>query len=58
MSKPPTDEETAGRIRELCTSGDREEDHEKADMILVGLLRSLGYHETAKAYEAVGKWYS
>lgn len=54
----PTDEETAARIREKCMTGDYEGDHGEADMIVIGLLRFLKYDETAKAWEAVGKWYA
>jgi hypothetical protein len=52
------DETYAQKIREDCMSSDYEADHGNADDILVALLTELGYHETVKAWEAVGKWYA
>jgi hypothetical protein len=53
-----TDQEAAEMIRQKCMTGDYESDHGDADDILVSILVSLGYEQTAEAYDAVGKWYA
>lgn len=48
----------AALIADNCHSGDREQDHETADRIVIETLRGLGFNGTADAWLAVGKWYS
>lgn len=47
----------AERMRALDT-GDNETDHYNGDALLCEILLRLGYTETVKAYEAIGKWYA
>lgn len=52
------DDELAKEIEKECFSHDPEEDHIKADELLVMHLRTLGFNKSADAFERVGKWYS
>lgn len=53
------DEYWAKRIIEECSGrGDIESSHAKADELLCDLLKSLGYHETVKAFDELDKWYA
>ena len=38
--------------------GDEERAHENADLIIIELLRSLGYEEGCDVFEEMPKWYS
>ncbi len=46
------------RLRELAAKSDFEAAHIEADGLLSDVVRRLGYHDIAAAYDAVGKWYS
>ena len=52
------DREFSDRIKAECMHGDWEGAHADADIILIELLRKLGYNQTADAWLEVGKWYS
>lgn len=52
-----TDLHVAERIRKGCHSGDSVIDHIVADSALVGLLKSISFHETVKEYSKVKKHY-
>lgn len=52
------DQEFAKRIQDEAMGGCNEEDHRVADHLLVELLQRLGFNETVKAWNAVGKWYA
>ncbi len=44
--------------QEVNKIGDIEDDHVKADGLLVDFVRYLGFTEIAEAYESIGKWYA
>lgn len=48
----------AQNILDNCHNGDAEYDHTKADVILLDLLRQLGFEKVCKAWEDVTKWYA
>jgi len=58
------DQKYAGLIKKECfsednwASGDAEDDHVRADGLLVELLKVLGCKNTVEEFEAVGKWYA
>ena len=54
----PWDHALAERLRELDTEDNPERAHGEADEILVKLVRTLGYNETADAFIRMKKWYS
>ena len=45
-------------LEELQDSGDVEMAHGEADVILMNLLRELGYDDVVDAYGLVPKWYA
>jgi len=51
------DAEFAARLKQEAMTGDSEEDHQKADDLIIEMLLRLGCTETKKAFEAVDKWY-
>lgn len=53
-----TREEALREMETLVAECDYEAAHLDADVILMELLRSLGYDDVVEAYEKVGKWYS
>lgn len=44
------------RLKDLEASGDPEYAHGKADDILCGILKDLGFEEIVEAYDKVPKW--
>jgi len=44
-------------LRDLPKETD-EDNHVKADTILVDFVRQLGFTEIAEVYENIGKWYA
>jgi len=52
------DADTARHMQVYAMTGDNEADHSYADHTLVKLLTKLGFTETVKQYEKVGKWYA
>lgn len=52
-----SDEEFVERMKARCFTGDEEEDHWNADIILCDFLRLLGYDELVDVYESVSKFY-
>ena len=63
-----TDDEAAAKIYAECLrldpetgeweTPDNEGSHGLADLILIKVLRHLGYEKTAAAWEEVDKWYA
>jgi hypothetical protein len=45
-------------LRLLQRLGDEEVAHSKADAVLTGLLRSLGYGAVCDEWEKIDKWYA
>lgn len=52
------DKRMAQFITDECNSGDEEEDHLRADEIILDLLKDLGYYETVEAFNKVRKYYA
>lgn len=52
-----TREEAIEKLNQ-CHTHDKEADHSNADDILCELLKSLGYEDVVKAWDAVDKWYA
>lgn len=55
--KPMSKAEFARRMSELITN-DTEENHIKADDLMVEALRKLGYGKGLKIFESIEKWYA
>lgn len=55
-----TPEEFADKMEAIRDdpNGDTESDHAKADDLMCELLRSLGYGDGVKIFEAMEKWYA
>lgn len=55
-----SDEHFAKLLRELPSlwGNDKEEMHMKADGVITGMLKALGFPETVKAFDELEKWYS
>jgi hypothetical protein len=49
---------TAEHIRLECTKDDPENNHKKADQVLLHVLKTLGFTETVKEFNKLEKWYS
>lgn len=53
-----TREEAITKLKELQKGYDTESDHVDADDVICELLKSLGYEDVVKEYDAIGKWYA
>lgn len=57
-TKKELEQEYINLLKEKCCSHDTEQDHVRADELLIQFLIELGFIELAKEYDCVDKWYS
>lgn len=53
-----TREQAIEALKKCQEIADQEEAHSKADYVLVGFLRSLGYDDVVVEWAKVDKWYA